>query len=266
MKFQDCKALILGASGGIGSAIARQLVTRGAAVILVARQREPLDLLGRELSQAGGLVIMMTGDLVADAPGVVENAIKVVGRIDILINCAGVQTFGFAKHEAAKVTAALFATNVIGPIQLINALLPHMLDRGQGRIVNVGSIFGSIGFPCLASYSASKFALRGFSEALRRELAGTGVSINYIAPRYTRTTFNRGAVALMAQALKMRQDSAEHVAKRVIAAIESDSADTYLGWREKLFVRINAILPRLVDNSLAKQVGLMRPFTRLKAN
>jgi short-subunit dehydrogenase len=266
MNFKACKTLVLGASGGIGSAVARQLAARGAAVILVGRQPEPLDRLARELSKGGGSISVMTGDLAVDAPSIVEQAIDAVGNVDMLINCAGVQTFGFSKDEAAADTAKLFATNVVGPIQLINALLPHMLERDHGRIVNVGSIFGSIGFPCFASYSASKFALRGFSEALRRELAGTAIRINYIAPRYTRTNFNRDAVAQMAQALNMGQDSPEHVAEQVIAAIETDSANTYLGWPEKLFVRINAILPHLVDKSLMKQVALMRPFTRLNAD
>jgi short-subunit dehydrogenase len=262
MNLQERNVLILGASGGIGSSIARQLAIRGAAVVLAGRQREPLDLLAQELSQITGSVNVIIGDLGADAPVIASHAIAAVGRIDVLINCAGVQTFGFSNNETASDTASLFAANVVGPIQLVNALLPHMLAQRRGRIVNVGSIFGSIGFPCFASYSASKFALRGFSEALRRELAGTGVGVNYIAPRYTRTAFNRDAVTRMAGALRMKQDSPESVATQVIAAIENDHADTYLGWPEKLFVRINAILPRFVDQSLIKQVALMRPFTR----
>jgi len=265
MKRQGGKALILGASGGIGSAVARELAGRGVSMILVGRQREALNLLAQEISEAGGKAIVMIGDLVADAVAVADKAIASAGYIDMLINCAGMQTFGFSNDESAPDTARLFATNVVGPIQLTNALLPHMLARGQGRIVHVGSIFGSIGFPCFASYSASKFALRGFSEALRRELIGSGVSVNYIAPRYTRTAFNRDAVAQMACALKMKQDTPADVARQVIDAIERDHADTYLGWPEKFFVRLNALLPRLVDQSMMKQVSLMRPFTRTDA-
>jgi short-subunit dehydrogenase len=265
-QLKDCKVLLLGASGGIGSAIARQLAGRGIAVTLVGRQRETLDILASELSKTGASISVMTGDLVTEAAAMASRAITAAGRIDMLINCAGVQTFGFSSDEAAGDTAHLFATNVVGPIQLTNALLPHMLARGDGRIVNVGSIFGSIAFPCFASYSASKFALRGFSEALRRELVDTGISVNYIAPRYTSTAFNREAVARMAVALKMPQDSPEDVARQVIAAIENERGDSYLGWPEKLFVRLNAIMPRLVDPSLMKQVALMRPFTRGNAH
>ena len=190
----------------------------------------------------------------------IANALREVDGIDILINCAGVQNFGFFAEEAADDTASLFRVNTIAPIALINAVLPHMLANQSGQIVNVGSIFGSIGFPCFASYSASKFALRGFSEALRRELTGTGVGITYVAPRFTRTAFNRSAVNRMATALKMSQDEPAAVATSVIRAIERDGRNRYLGWPEKLFVRVNSILPRLVDLPLMKQVDQMRPF------
>ena len=262
MKISGSTVLITGASGGIGGAIARQLVQRGASLILLNRDSEKLETFAAELRAAGGKVHTLVGDLAATGQPVslVQAALVKAGSIDILINCAGVQNFGFFAQESAADTATLFNINTIAPIAMANAVLPHMLQKGKGRIVNVGSIFGSIGFPCFASYSASKFALRGFSEALRRELAGTGVGVTYVAPRFTRTAFNRSAVSRMANALKMNQDEPEYVAASVIASIERDGRDNYLGWPEKLFVRINSILPRLVDPSLIKQVSLMRPF------
>jgi len=262
MILRGSKILILGASGGIGSAVAHELARAGALLILAGRKSEPLERLAASLEVAPDSIKIITGDLAADAPGMALAAIREAGGVDMLINCAGMQIFGFSNDEHAQETARLFSTNVVGPIQLTNALLPHMLERGQGRIVHVGSIFGSIGFPCFASYSASKFALRGYSEALRRELVGTGVSVHYVAPRYTRTSFNQDAVARMAVALKMAQDDPADVASQVLAAISCERADTYLGWPEKLFVRINALLPRLVDQSLMKQVAQMRPFVR----
>ncbi len=262
MKISDSTILITGASGGIGGAIARQLAQRGATLILINRDSDKLAAFAAELRASGGKVIPLAGDLAT--PGeparLVQAALDQAGTVDILVNCAGVQNFGFFAEESAADTATLFNINTIAPIALTNALLPHLLKKGKGQIVNLGSIFGSIGFPCFASYSASKFALRGFSEALRRELAGSGIGVTYVAPRFTRTAFNRSAVTRMANALKMNQDEPESVAASVIAAIEHNDRERYLGWPEKLFVRINSILPRLVDPSLIKQAGLMRPF------
>jgi short-subunit dehydrogenase len=262
MKISGSTILITGASGGIGGAIARQLAQRGASLILVNRDSKKLEDFATELRTSGGKVMTLVGDLAlpGEPARLAQDALEQAGTIDILINCAGVQNFGFFAQESATDTATLFHINTIAPIALINALLPHMLKKGKGKIVNLGSIFGSIGFPCFASYSASKFALRGFSEALRRELAGTGIGVTYVAPRFTRTAFNRSVVTRMANALKMNQDEPESVAASVISTIERDDRERYLGWPEKLFVRINSILPRLVDPSLVKQVDLMRPF------
>ena len=262
MKLSGSSILITGASGGIGGAIARQLAQRGASLILVNRDREKLEAFAAELRATGSSVLALTGDLAVpgQAADIVGKAIATAGSIDILINCAGVQNFGFFADETSTDTVRLFNVNTVAPIAMTHAVLPHMLKNGKGQIVNVGSIFGSIGFPCFATYSASKFALRGFSEALRRELTGSGVGVTYVAPRFTRTAFNRSVVARMANALKMNQDEPERVAASVIACIEQDDHDRYLGWPEKLFVRINSILPRLVDSSLMKQVALMHPF------
>lgn len=262
MKISGSTILITGASGGIGGAIARQLSERGASLVLVNRDGEKLEALAAQLRATGAKVTPLVGDLAqpGEPARLVRDALEQAGAIDILINCAGVQNFGFFAAESAADTATLFNVNTIAPIAMVNAVLPHMLERGKGQLVNLGSIFGSIGFPCFASYSASKFALRGFSEALRRELAGSGVGVTYVAPRFTKTAFNRSAVTRMADALKMNQDEPESVATSVIATIERDGQECYLGWPEKLFVRINSILPRLVDPSLIKQVDLMRSF------
>jgi short-subunit dehydrogenase len=262
MKITGSNILVTGAGGGIGGAIARQLAARGASLILVDRDGERGELLAAELRAGGTKAWALSGDLteVSVPVRLVADAISCAGGIDILINCAGVQNFGFFSEETTADTTTLFNVNTVAPINLINAVLPHMMTKKQGQIVNLGSIFGSIGFPCFASYSASKFALRGFSEALRRELTGTGVGITYVAPRFTKTPFNRNVVARMADALKMNQDEPENVAANIINAIEHDRLDRYLGWPEKLFVRINSIFPRLVDSSLMKQVDQMRPF------
>lgn len=264
MNFDGKTILLIGASGGIGQEIARQLASKGAHLVLCGRRRQELQKLAEDIRHSHGMADILEGDIANHPKAIASNAVALVGQLDMVVNCAGMQTFGFSQFEESEDTAKVFAANVVGPIQLINALLPDMLRRGAGRIVNVGSIFGSIGFPCFSSYSASKFALRGYSEALRRELHGSGIKVHYIAPRYTKTGFNSSHVSQMADALHMKQDHPADVAMQVISAIERSVSTRYLGWPEKLFVRLNALLPGLVDISLCKQVKQMSLFARMQ--
>jgi short-subunit dehydrogenase len=145
---------------------------------------------------------------------------------------------------------------------LVRELLPQLTAQGSGRIVNVGSMFGSIAFPCFAAYSASKFALRGFSQALRRELYDSGVGVTYVSPRAVRTALNPPVVHHMAERGLMRMDEAHWVAQRIVRAMERDRDEVYLGFPEALFARVNALLPRLVDRAIHKQVPALREFAR----
>ena len=267
MKIAGSTVLITGANGGIGAAIARQLSLQNAALILTGRNGSQLEALAAELRRQSVQVRVLEADLgqTGAAQGLVADALRLAGTIDTVVNCAGVQNFGFFSNESPEDTERLFRINTLAPIALINAVLPHMLARHAGHLVNVGSIFGSIGFPCFATYSASKFALRGFSEALRRELVGSGISVTYVAPRFTKTALNGSAATRMANALRMNQDEPADVARKVIRQIGRGGADRYLGWPEKFFVRINSIFPRLVDGPLMKQVGQMRPFAAERA-
>ncbi|HEX6828520.1 MAG TPA: SDR family NAD(P)-dependent oxidoreductase, partial [Burkholderiales bacterium] len=131
--------------------------------------------------------------------------------------------------------------------------LPGMIARGRGRIVNIGSTFGAIAFAHFAAYSATKFALRGFSEALRRELEGTGVGVTYVSPRATRTAANPEAVYRLTEQAGNAVDTPEIIAPLVADAIEQGRCELQIGAPESLFTRINALFPRLVDAALRKQ-------------
>jgi short-subunit dehydrogenase len=185
MKLQRCRTLLTGAGSGIGRCLALGLAARGARLVLVGRNAARLDAVAGEITAAGGNAVAVTHDL--NAPDghaqLLQTAISHLGSVDLLINNAGVSGFGeFARENPADIDN-LINTNITAPLLLARAALPVMLSAGSGRIVNVGSILGSIGFAHFAAYSASKFALRGFSEALRRELAGSGVGVTYVAPR-----------------------------------------------------------------------------------
>jgi len=126
-----------------------------------------------------------------------------------------------------------------------------MKARGRGHIVNIGSVFGSINFAHFVTYSSAKAGLRGFSEGLRREVAGSGIDVTYVAPRAVRTPFNGDDVLRLAAATRMNMDEPEAVAKRILRAISRHEKDVYIGFPESLFVRLNALMPRLVDVALA---------------
>src|SRR6202030_2205215 len=112
--------------------------------------------------------------------GLSKQVIDATGGIDVLVNCAGIASFGLFDKQTPQSMETLWRINVLAPMQLTRALLPQMTARRHGRIVNIGSVFGSIGFAYFTTYSASKFAIRGFSEALRRELEGSGIGVTYV--------------------------------------------------------------------------------------
>lgn len=268
MNISKQRILITGAGGGIGSETALALAEKGAELVLVDRNAQRLEQLKLQVEARGGKAHLVSCDLAAaGAPqALAKQAIAAMGGVDVLVNCAGIASFGLFSDETPEGIEALWRVNVLVPMQLTRALLPQMIARGNGRIVNLGSIFGSIAFAYFTAYSASKFAMRGFSEALRRELEGSGVGVTYVAPRYTKTPLNDGAVSRMAQAVGMNSDEPATVARHVVRAIEKGKKDYYIGWPESLFVRINAIFPRLVDGALRKQNVQTREFAVLESH
>lgn len=262
MNLEHRRILITGASGGIGRAVALELSRRGARLVLSGRRHAALAELSTEIGLSGGSAEVVLGDLLAPggAEKIVADTLALGTRLDIVINCAGISHFGSFEHTPPERLDAIWRTNVLAPMRLIQAALPALRRQPGSLIVNVGSIFGSIGFPCFATYSATKFALRGFSEALRRELAGSKIDVLYFAPRFTQTALNSGPVEKMAAAIKMNQDSPETVALALAQAIESQAKERYLGWPERFFVRLNALFPRLVDGALIKQGQQMRLY------
>ncbi|MCB1801203.1 MAG: SDR family oxidoreductase [Gammaproteobacteria bacterium] len=266
MKLENAKVLLTGAAGGIGSALAEQLLDRGAKLAMLGRDDAELAPLQQRLLDAhpGATLCAIGADLLDNAArqAAVDRAARELGGIDVLINCAGAMSFRPFAEEDPALLARLVQVNLVAPMLLVRQLLPAMLNRGSGRIVNVGSTFGSIGFAWFAAYSASKFGLRGLSEALRRELDGSGVEVTYVAPRAVKTPLNTDAVYRMAEATSMNMDEPQWVAARIIKAIEKDAKDVYLGFPEKFFARLNSLLPRLVDGGLRKQNRVMGPFAR----
>ena len=150
--------------------------------------------------------------------------------------------------------------NLTSQIALCRDFISLLNTQPSAVIINVGSILGSIGMPGYSVYCASKFGLRGFSEALNRELMDSRTRVRYFAPRATQTALNDVRVNQMNKALGNAMDSPEKVADALIAFIKKDIVSTYLGWPEKLFVRINSLLPALVDKSFRKQLPIIKRY------
>jgi short-subunit dehydrogenase len=260
MKAAEMRAVITGASGGIGRALAQELHGRGASVLLVGRDAQALEQAAQALGGRSARVDWCAADLatVEGRARVVDTASRWGGGSNVLVNNAGCGDFGMLDAIDDAAIEGLFAINAIAPMQLTRALLPQLCSQSAGAILNIGSVFGSLGYPGFAAYSATKFALRGFTEALRRELADSKVGVHYFAPRATRTGMNALAVARMNAELKVAMDPPAQVAAAACAMLEAGKASAVFGWPEKLFVRINALLPGVVDGSLRKQLPVIR--------
>ncbi|MFO0394851.1 MAG: SDR family oxidoreductase, partial [Lysobacteraceae bacterium] len=185
--------------------------------------------------------------------------------VSLLILGAADSRFGLFEHSSVVDVQAQVATNLVAPMLLVRALLPCLMRLSEAGVVGIGSTFGSLGYPGFAAYSASKFGLRGFLEALAREHADTPLRVQYLSPRATRTALNSVAVDAMNAELGVAVDDADQVAAALLEAIEAGTRRRQLGWPERLFARLNGLVPELVDRALAKQLPIVRRFARADA-
>ena len=264
MNFDGARVLLTGASAGIGRCLALELSRRGAHLALIARDERRLATVSSEARASGGTALAVPFDLAHSDryPELVGKVITALGGITVLINNAGISSFAPFAAETPEAIQRLIDVNVSAPLLLTRAVLPHLLQQRAGHIVNVGSIFGSIAFPHFTAYSMSKYAMRGFSEALRRELQGTGVRVSYIAPRTTATAMNGAAVRAFMRQTGAAIDTPEAVARIIADAIEREKCETFIGQPERFFVRLNALLPSLVDRALVRQKRIAEGLLR----
>lgn len=252
------RAVITGAGGGIGAAVARQLAPLCDSLVLVGRRPAPLHALRAELQLP---VQLVCGDLTeASTLAAVHAAAVSHGTVNLLVNNAGVSDFHSFATQAPDKIRQLLDTNLLAPMLLTQQLLPLLQSAPTAQIVNVGSVFGMLGYPGFAAYGASKAGLHGFSQALRRELADTNITVRYFAPRATRTDINSTAVNAMNLALGTEADSPEQVASALIEFLGQHSWRRTLGGKERFFVLLNQLFPALPDNALRKQLQVIRKY------
>lgn len=252
--------VLTGASGGIGSAIAHALADDGHRLMLIGRNEQKLKFLCNTLKENDRHTILVANLLEpACRDRIVNHCSEHFGRVDVLINNAGVSTFSLLQDTSEEDLASMLNTNLLSPILLTRDLLPLLRASERPSIINIGSTFGTIGYAGFTGYSASKFGLRGFSEALRRELADESLAVHYLAPRAVSTDMNSVEVNALNNALGNAIDPPERVAIACRALInDRDGKNQHLGWPERIFVKVNSLMPRLVDGALRKQLSIIK--------
>jgi short-subunit dehydrogenase len=244
--------LVTGAGSGIGRALCVEAAQYGMAVALCGRRPEALEAT-RALLGTGAAHLAIPADITRpeDRRRIVDRITSERGALDILINNAGIVEGGALETFDDDALARTFQTNVLAPMALTRDLMPLLIAAKPSRVVNVGSIFGDIGYPEFTCYSAAKFALRGFSIALRREWKRKGIGVTYAAPRATRTDAAVAFADLIAKT-KMNMDSPEQVARQIWQAIASGHDSVYAPAPERIYVLIQRLFPRVIDWSLSR--------------
>ncbi|QFT56554.1 SDR family oxidoreductase [Microbulbifer sp. THAF38] len=256
--------LITGASGGIGSAISRLLAEQGHRLLLQGRNTARLQQLKVGLPHSDRHQVLVA-DLCdgASRSELVRSCEQLPGGVDVLVNNAGIASFSLLSDIGDAELGRLLHTNLIAPMALTRDLLPTLQRSEHAAIINIGSAFGHIGHPGFGAYGASKAGLHGFTETLRRELAGSKVRVHYLAPRAVDTPLNSDAVNDLNRALGNKSDSPQFVAAQCLRLLQSKHGRRrFIGWPERLFIKVNALLPSLVDSALAKKLPLVRQFVR----
>jgi short-subunit dehydrogenase len=263
-------AVITGATGGIGEALADALAREGYSLLLTGRRGDKLLSLKQSLSDKFNTrVYTEVADLTkaAERNALVALMVSKAESLELLVNNAGLSQFGLFPETKPQVIEELIQANIAAPMCLTQALLEQLASEPKKslQIINIGSTFGVIGYPGFTSYSATKFALRGFSQALARELGDTDIRVRYFAPRATKTGLNSDAVNALNLEIGVAVDSPEVVAEKFIAFLKTKKLTEHIGWPERFFVWLNKRNPSLVGSTLVKQLPIIRRYVQSAA-
>lgn len=243
--------VITGASSGVGKEIALLLARQGAATILLARSQERLKVLSAEIGKQGGQSVVFAADIndPEQVASVFGKIIARFGKIDVLINCAGFGSFKSVDEMDMETVRKMFGVNVIGLIACTKAVLPQMIRQHSGQVVNVASIAGKIATTNSAVYSATKHAVIGFSNGLRLDLKGTGVSVTVVNPGPVRTPFFKTADpdGHYTSAIDRFMMDPAFVAAKIVQAVRTGKRELNLPWYMGFGGRLYQLCPRLTE-------------------
>ena len=255
MRAERARVLFTGAGGGIGRAAVHTLLGAGASVMLVGRSAGRLASQANELTRSHdpARVAWHAADLLcSDCIGAVAGAAASFNT-NVVVHAAGVPSFGPLQSLATGELQRVLHINLLAPMLLTQALLPHLRSLPRAQVLFVGSALGRLGLPGFSVYCASKFGLRGFAESLRRELGESTVRVQYLGPRSTRTAFNDAAVGAYNRATGTAMDDPQVVADALLRLLRDDTrAERFIGWPEKLAGRLNALVPTWLDAAFTR--------------
>jgi short-subunit dehydrogenase len=254
------RAIVTGASSGIGRALALELARQGVAVVITARREERLRQLAAEIAaaQPRAAVEIVPGDITdpATRQRTLDAAQAKLGGLDILVNNAGVGAMGPFVDAAAERVRRVMETNFFSLVEMTRLALPALSQGVRPIVVNVSSILGHRGVPYSSEYSASKFAVQGFSESIRAEFTKLGIDVLVVSPGTTETEFFDRVIDSTAEPKwpKHKPVSAAEVARQVVVAIRRGRHEIIPYRWGRVLCWLNRLSPRLVDGLMARYV------------
>lgn len=255
-EIRGSRAIVTGASSGIGREIALELARGGAELVVVARREERLRELAGEIHATGGRVEVVAGDITDEATRqlAIQSAQSSFGGLDVLVNNAGVGAMGLFEHADPQRVRRLMEVNFFALVEMTRLALPLLKLGTNPIVVNIGSILGHHGVPHSSEYCASKFAMRGFSESIRAEFSIHRIDVLVVSPGTTETEFSDNVIQHTGEPSwpEHAPVTAAAVARKTVRAIRRGRREIIpYGWG-KLFYWLNRLSPRLVDYVMAR--------------
>jgi short-subunit dehydrogenase len=252
------RAIVTGASSGIGREIALELARQGAVQVLTARRVERLRELVETIASKGQRAELVAGDLTdpATRQKIIDAAVSQLGGLDILVNNAGIGAVGLFKDAAPDRVRRLFEVNFFALVEMTRLALPVLQQGRKPIVVNIGSVLGHRGVPYRSEYCASKFAVEGFSEAIRAEFGALGIDVLVVSPGGTSTEFAESVIEHTGEPDWPDYKPADPaiVARRTVRAIRCGRHRIMPHRRGKLLCWLNRVSPGLVDRLVGRYV------------
>ena len=279
ISFYDRSVVITGGSRGLGLVIARELAAEGANRTIMARSTDEVERAAQELSERGARVLALRGDVRDQkiAQEAIERAVAQYGRIDMLINDAGVIQTGPLEHMTLKDFEDAMAVHLWGPLYTTMAAVPYMRQQGGGRIVNISSVGGKVAVPHLLPYCTSKFALVGLSDGLRAELAKDNILVTTVCPGLMRTGSHLNALFKgqhrreftwfsVLDALPITSIDARSAARQIIEAGRVGAPQLVVSPQAKMIVYLSTLFPDLTASAMQMMNWLLPEPTNARGD